>query len=91
MFHFNKNEIWTLQKPVSLMMCLHRRQQFLFNGDYYQEQIKLPEVYGLEIMGIEKGGESDNERMYANVCIRYIQNLVHSVLQQSNNRTSVVW
>lgn len=54
MFHFNKNEIWTLQKPASLMTCLHRKRQFLFNGDYYREQIKLPGVYGLEIMGIEK-------------------------------------
>lgn len=52
MFYFNKNEIWTLQKAASLMMCLYRKQRFLFNGDYYQEQIKLLGVYGLEIMGM---------------------------------------
>ena len=33
------------------MTCLHRERQFLVNGDYYREQIKLPRVYGLEIMG----------------------------------------
>jgi hypothetical protein len=33
------------------MTCLHRERQFLVNGDYYREQIKLPGVYGLEIMG----------------------------------------
>ena len=37
------------------MTCLHRERQFLVNGDYYREQIKLPRVYGLEIMG--KGGK----------------------------------
>lgn len=51
MFHFNTNGIWTLQKPAPLMTCLHRKRQFLFNGDYQREQIKLPGVYGLEIMG----------------------------------------
>lgn len=39
------------RKPASLMTCLHRERQFLVNGDYYREQIKLPRVYGLEIMG----------------------------------------
>lgn len=34
MFHFNKNEIWTPQKAAPLMTCLHRKRQFLFNGDY---------------------------------------------------------
>lgn len=38
------------------MTCLHRERQFLVNGDYYREQIKLPGVYGLEIMG--KGEKS---------------------------------
>lgn len=36
------------------MTCLHRERQFLVNGDYYREQIKLPGVYGLEIMGTGK-------------------------------------
>lgn len=44
------------RKPASLMTCLHRERQFLVNGDYYREQIKLPGVYGLEIMG--KGEKS---------------------------------
>lgn len=51
MFHFNKNEIWTPQKAASLMTCLHRKRQFLFNGDYQREEIKLLRVHGLGIMG----------------------------------------
>lgn len=44
------------------MTCLHRERQFLVNGDYYREQIKLPRVYGLEIMG--KG-----EKVMVLVCV----------------------
>lgn len=77
-FHFNKNEIWTPQKPASLMTCLHRKRQFLFNGDYYWEQIKLPGPYELEIMGKEKKLHfvcgCTHSRMCLWACIAMLQN-----------------